>query len=457
MESSAVQARTPPRVFFGWYIVAVSFLGNYAQVSAGAVSLAIFLKSMNTDLHWTRLQTTWGLTITQLVTSLGGPWIGRMVDRRGPRMLMVVGGLVGGAAVFSQRWTNSLWQYYLIYSVIGGLGLFCVGNMIGTTVIAKWFVRRRGRAIAVATMGMGLGSAVTNKAVQYIIYHYGWRNAWLFLGVMVWVLVVIPALLFMKRRPEDVGLLPDGDEPAGARPMPGAATIRSGPAKTAAEERQWTLHEAVRTKSLYMVIIAFNLAGLGSGALLFHRFAFLTDQGFDPGLVAWATTAGSFVLTAMMFVWGLLAERIPTRRLTIIVFLGLAVGITILITTRSMAQLYTYSILWGLAMGGSPVLSAIIWAEYYGRAFVGTIRGAMMPISLLSTAGGAPFASWVYDSTGSYTIAFLIFLSGFLLGALLMFFTRPPTISPTLDRFFNWAGALNTRTRAFAVPNLRRR
>jgi len=382
---------------------------------------------MSQDFGWTRAMTSGALTVRSLISSVTAPVVGAMVGRRGPRLIMVVGAAVGGLGFILLSRMSELWHLYLVYGLLGAVGMIGVGGLVSNSTIAKWFIVKRGRAIAIANTGLSLGGVLFAPLAERLITMMGWRSAWVVLGVTTWVLVIPTSATFMRRRPEDVGLLPDGVEavshPFGEGQLMSSETL---PISGAVVERPWTLREALRTRTLWLLVVSFNLAGLSAAAVPLHHVAFVTDQGFSTAQAAVSLTVFVFCAAVAKLIWGFVAERIHVRYCVMGVFSGSALALLLLLAGRGIGTVFAFAILFGLTFGGQVVLNPLTWANYYGRASLGSILGTVQPFNMIASAVGPLFAGFIYDITRSYQWAFTTFLVGFVLGTGFVYLARPP-------------------------------
>ena len=211
--------KAPPRVFYGWIVVGASLLSNIMVLGAGTASFTVFLAPMTSALGWSRMTYTGGVTAQSLLNIAARPIIGIVLDRLGPRPLMAAGALIAGTCYLLLSQVSQPWQFYLLYSFAAAFGLGETGNLVTSATISKWFIRMRGRALAIASTGMNLGQIIFTPLCALLIAAIGWRMTWSVTGLMV-VGVVLPIAFVMRRSPEDIGLTPDGappEEPAAGR------------------------------------------------------------------------------------------------------------------------------------------------------------------------------------------------------------------------------------------------
>jgi len=417
-----------PRFFYGWYIVLCGFLAQSMRVGLGLQTFGFFFKFMSEELGWTRAMLTGGLMTNNIIGAVLGPAIGFTVDRYGPRLLMAGSAGMLSVSLLLLSQTHSLWQFYLFYGVVGAFGLSATTFGGLNPTIAKWFVRKRGRATGIATAGVNVGGVVLTPVILFLISHYGWRAAWMVLALLPWPFVVLPSLLWLRRQPEDMGLRPDGDEamvaPAGA---PATDVLSVNPWPGIAEEVSWTAPAAFRTRALWLLLAAEFFSGMAVSGGIVHRIPYMTDQGFSNAVAATTFVIYSVFAFFSKLILGSLTDRYSVRHLTIAIMLGSALGLFCLIGAKSVWQLYLgYGVVYGIAGGAQNTLPGLIWPTYYGRQFLGAIKGLTSPFGRAAGIGGPMFAAFIYDVAESYELAFLVFVGCFVAAALLIGLARRP-------------------------------
>jgi predicted MFS family arabinose efflux permease len=263
---------------------------------------------------------------------------------------------------------------------------------------------------------------------QLFIDAFGWRTAWVLLGLIGAGLIIPLSLLFVRRQPEDLGLLPDGDAATQSSGVGGGGTAH-GPA-----EREWTYEAAVRTPAFWRLTFTFSVVMLALSSVAVHRIPHFMDRGLDPRLVAYATALDAVAAGISSFVLGMLADRLPARYLGVAGFLLIAAGILLTTVARDIPVMFLAMITFGAGIGGLMLIQNYVWADYFGRLHLGRIRGLVTPITLIFGGIGAPLAGYVRDATGSYTSIWLVGMGLFLLGAVVLALTPPPAPSPTVGR-----------------------
>ena len=424
--TTAEQATSESKFFYGWTIVAVGFLAHIASAFSISSTLSVFLKPLSSDLGISRGVFSLIRSGEILIGAAAAPIVGSVLDRHGGRWLMAAGGLISGAGFLLLGQSRDFWQFLLFRWLLVSPGDSLMGSMVVNVSISRWFVRMRGRALALAGMGHGLAKVGMPLLAASLILHTGWRGAWTVFGLVTLGLVVGPALLFMRRRPEDMGLLPDG---ARAQPNSGASVSERGSARTsrtATDNVVWSRREALRTPAFWLIVITFGVAHVGVTGLNLHVFSFVSDQGHPAMVAAFVMSTIAFMQFTTPMVWGLFAERWNLGKLIMAKFLIQAVGILWALSDPGVLSLYAGFFLYGIGMGGTSILAEMIWANYFGRISLGTIRGMGSLLTSVFSAGGPPFFGILFDYTQSYYLSFSIFIGMLFASALLSLFLRPP-------------------------------
>lgn len=422
----SIRARaTKAKFFYGWVIVAVGFLAHIASAFSISSTLSVFLKPLSQDLGLSRGAFSLIRSGEILIGAAAAPLIGTLLDRHGGRWLIAAGGLISGAGFLVLGQARDFWQFALARWLLISPGDTLMGSMVVNVSISQWFVRMRGRALALAGMGHGLAKVCMPVAAASLILSIGWRGAWGIFGVVTLVLVVAPSLLFMRRRPEDIGLRPDGaaaDDPNHAPQQHN--TKAQAPARAA--DIEWSRREALGTSAFWLIVITFGVSHVGVTGLNLHVFSFVSDQGHSAMVAALVMSIIAVMQFSTPMVWGLLAERVNVARLIMAKFLVQAVGILLALSNPELVTLYAGFFLYGIGMGGTAILAEMIWANYFGRVSLGRIRGMGSLITSTFSACGPPFFGLLFDATESYYLSFSIFIGMLFASAGLSLLLRPP-------------------------------
>lgn len=422
----AEQATSESKFFYGWTIVAVGFLAHIAAAFSISSTLSVFLKPLSNDLGISRGVFSLIRSGEILIGAVAAPLVGTLIDRHGGRWLMAAGGLVSGAGFLLLGQARDFWQFLLFRWLLVSPGDALMGGMVVNVSISRWFVRMRGRALALAGMGHGLTKVGMPLLAAALIVHTGWRTAWVVFGLLTLVLVVGPSVLFMRRRPEDMGLLPDGRSRAQHDSGAPANEAGSARARSAIADVAWSRREALCTPAFWLIISTFGVAHVGVTGLNLHVFAFVSDQGHPAMVAALVMSIIAFMQFSTPMVWGLLAERSDIGRLIMAKFLIQAAGIFLALSTPGLLSLYTGFFLYGIGMGGTSILAEMIWANYFGRISLGKIRGMGSLLTHAFSAGGPPFFGLLFDFTQSYYLSFSIFIGLLIVSAFLSLLLHPP-------------------------------
>jgi MFS family permease len=416
-----------PRFFYGWTIVAVGFLSHVACAFHMSSTLSVFLKPLTEDLAVSRGLFSLLRSGEILIGAAMAPLVGPLVDRYGGRWLMAGGALVAGVGFILLSQASAFWQFLLLRWIFVTAGGVFMCHMVVSVTISRWFVLRRGRAIAIASLGQGLSKVFIPVVTASLFVWLGWRWTWSIFGIATLALVLIPALIFMRRSPEDMGLKPDG---LGEPIKTSAAKTFKTPAKAqrqpAADEVIWTWKEVLHTNTFWIICFIYGTANVGIAGLNLHVFAYVTDIGFEAIVAATVMSIIAATQLGSTLFWGVVGERLEIRKSSMIMFLIQAVGLGLAIATHQLASVYVGFSLYGIGLGGSWVLQELIWATYYGRMSLGMVRGLGVLVTHAFGAAGAPFFGFVHDATGSYTSSFVMFVAALVVSAFLTFWVRPP-------------------------------
>ena len=413
-----------PRLFYGWYIVATGFVVQLACPFYLSSTLGVLLKSITADLGVSRGTFSLMRSLELVAYAAVSPWVGSLLDRYGARGLMVIGAAVSIVGFLLLGYARNFWEFTALRVGPVSIGHALVCYFVVNVTISRWFVRKRGRAVAIAHLGQGLSKTTISVVAAYLLTTIGWRRVWMLAGGLVVVLILIPAAVFMRRSPEDMGLHPDGAPgPYEAQPSSNADPSRSGPVTA---DVTWTRAEAARTSTFWLITLIFSTVDLGIAGFNLHVFSYVSDMGYSnaqAGIVV-MVLAGTQLGSGLLL--GFISERMSVRRATASSFVIQAAGLVTAMQTGGLTGLYTAFFLYGFGLGGAQVLQEVMWANYFGRLSLGTVRGLSVPILLLFAAAGAPFFGFLYDYTGSYDLSLTLFIGVQILCAGLTLLIRRP-------------------------------
>jgi len=412
-------------IFYGWVIVAVGFLAHIASAFSISSTLSVFLKPLSADLGISRGSFSLIRSGEILIGAAAAPMVGTLMDRYGGRWLMAVGGLISGAGFICLGQARDFVQFMLVRWLLVSPGDSLMGSMVVNVSISRWFVRMRGRALAIAGMGHGLAKVCMPLAAATLMLYVGWRGAWVVFGVFALLLVVAPALLFMRRSPEEMGLLPDGG-PAEKKAEAVVPKKSRHAKRTGADNVEWSRREALRTPVFWLIASTFGVAQIGVTGLNLHVFSYVTDQGHPTLVAASVMSIIAVMQLSTPIIWGTLADRMDNGILNMAKCAFQGAGLLLALSMPGLMPLYAGFFIYGIGMGGTAVLAETIWADFFGRISLGKIRGMGSLVTSLFSAGGPPFFGLLFDYTESYYLSFNIFIGMLFTSAVLSLFLRPP-------------------------------
>lgn len=411
--------RTP--FFYGWVIVGVSGLTMFFRNAAATLTIAVFVFPMAEDTGWTRTAIVGAASVAGVVSMFISPFAGWVLQRFGPRILLAGSMLVLGGAVMSIRWVDNIVMFYVLFGI--GRVIFSSPVQIGAaTVVAQWFVARRGRATSALGVMHSLGMGFFPLFAQVLMNASDgdWRMAWFWIGISVWAVALPPTLLALIRSPETVGLKPDGESGEDSGP----ATSVSDASES---EVQWTLHDAMRTPAMWMLALAGGLVFFIHTGVNIHQAAFLRDQGISASVAASALTVMAAGTALGSIFWGWLLDKLPVRTVYALTA-GWLGGVALLfLLVDSAAIAFVVAAVFGIGLGGLLVVPPVVMADYFGRNSLGAIRGVTEPFVSGGQAIGGIAAGVIFDLSDSYTGTFPMFTVAALIGALLIVLARRPS------------------------------
>lgn len=355
---------------------------------------------------------------------IASPVVGWAVDKYGSRGVILVGAIISGFAFVLMPTIDSLVGFYLIYGVLLSAGMSAMLYLPAWSAIAKWFRRRLSMAMALLASGAGFGGIICAPAAAYLISQYGWRIAFIIMGVTIWI-IVIPLAFVVRNSPEEMGLEPDGDPPARAIDDLDERETFGKNGQVDPDHADYSLKQALSSPTFWILSLAFFFQGLSHSTVIVHTVPALTDAGIPMEKAALSIGLLTLVSVIGRLSFGFLGDHFTKRYLFMVTYSMMGCGVLVLMNARGMGMVYLFIFLFGVGFGGNVPLMPAIRTEYFGRASLGKIQGFMNPISMIAGATGPVFAGYIFDNTGSYRISFL--LTGLMtFGAVItMFFARP--------------------------------
>lgn len=386
------------KIFWGWFIVIGAFL--IMGINYGArYCFGVFLKPMTEDLALPRSAISLAATINILLYAAGAIFVGRMLDRIAPRWIITAGAGLAACGYILTGFVNSSLGLYITYGLMVGLGTTGMGVVTCTSSVGKWFIRKRGLAIGVTSMGISFGTIVLTPLAGYIADFFSWKTGLILLGIITLVIgVAVSQTLMRKTSPEAYGLMPDGDKTT--------TPIITLPRQTVYKISTWTIFKDLR---FWTLAICQGLAFMVSMSVFVHQVAYATDNGIGKIVAASSLAAVSFTGFVGQFFFGWLSDHIKDPKYSF--SLGTAfmlTGMILLINARSVGELYIYALIYGFGYGSLAPAIPIIAADRFGREILGSIYGLMTFFIGIGGSVGPILGGLIYDQTGSYKYLWLI-------------------------------------------------
>lgn len=400
----------------------MAFLSLFIAAGTTGFAFSVFLPPMAADLGWPRSTLVFAASTAWLTASIVGPWLGSLIDRHGARLILSVAILLTGISVAACGWVTEPWQFYVSFGLMGGIGRAVMQNVAPSAMVANWFLRRRTLAFSFAALGPPASSLVYPGAVALMVAGMGWRDAWHWLGLSAVVMGLLPALLLIRRRPEDMGLLPDG-EPTPAEHL-AAGTVRQAPMA----EDNWELREVLRHPGFWALACGMSLVILTPATITVFLFPYFYDQGMPETTAAAMISVLSLVqVVSRVAFWGPAISRLGGVRPVLLLWGALILGSVLLLqTAHDDFMAYTASSALGFAMGGNLVLQLQVWPEFFGRKAVGAVTGTAQMVNGAAAAGGPLLVAVLLDTTGSYVLPLWFMAATALAGLILLAATGKP-------------------------------
>ena len=405
--------------YYGWVIVAVVALGGFSQSAETFNVLGVFLKPITSEFGWDRTTFAGAMSIGSLLGGAIALGIGPLIDRFGSRVALGIAFGVLGAVFVLMNWVTTLWEFYAL-QIVGRMMTNGVIGVAVSIVIPKWFIAKRGRAVAMTSVGAQAGAALTPLYVQFLVTISGWRVAAIVAGLVIWVMSMIPSILFLRRRPEDMGLLPDGANS-------GLTDLRTNAIQSREPAVPLSLAQAKKTKALYLLIASISTTWAIRTGTTLHMIPYFTDHGFSDASAVFVLVVYSTSGAAGAIVWGLAADRFGARLSLALDCVLIGFGMLfMLLASRSLPIALVWAVAWGMTLSGQLTLQRVIFADYFGRARLGSIQGFVTLFQTMAQAVGPIVASLAYDSTQSYQSVFLGFAVASMIGGVFVYFAKPP-------------------------------
>jgi OFA family oxalate/formate antiporter-like MFS transporter len=406
------------KIFWGWFVVAGAFI--ILSISYGSkYCFGIFVKPMFAEYRWPMSVISLGASINFIMYAAGGIISGRLLDRMAPKWIMTIGSVITAVGFIFTSIVKTPLQLYLSYGVLCGLGASGIGVVVSSSSVAKWFVRKRGVAVGIASMGIGFGTMILTPVAGYIVKHYDWRDGFLFFGALVCIIgVALPQMLMRRTNPEAYGLLPDGRQPTASIIN---YTIQNDIVPNV------SLMAVLKDSRFWIPVICFSIAVMVEMMAFVHQVAHALTHNIDK--IAAASSIGFIGVASIFgrFFFGWFSDRLRDPKYSASLgFLVMAAGMVILLRTTSVGFLYVYAAVFGFGYGSLAPMMPVLLADRFGRYVLGSAYGWLTFFVVGFGGGLGPvLGGFIYDTTGSYAYAWQFNLVALIVVALIMLMLKP--------------------------------
>ncbi|MBW2609160.1 MAG: MFS transporter [Deltaproteobacteria bacterium] len=417
----------PYRFYYGWVIVAVSFLTLFFSLGI-RYSFGVFFIAILNEYGWGRAETAGAFSLAMIVHALFSPFSGYLIDRLGPRKLFPMGAILLIMGLVAVGRTTAIWHLYVFFGIVIAIGVNTLSYSPHMSIILKWFNRRRGFVMGLTLSGVGVGAMVIVPLAELMIDTAGWRNAFLLLASLVLCIVFPMTLILQRRSPEEVGQYPDGVIPQYQEDLSDQKVEFKGDITFSNMPKTWTLSEAMQTKAFWYIILAFFSNGFVSNMLLVHQAVHVVDMGYSKFLAASLVGSVGLIMSLSGIFWGFLSDRIGREITFTLGGCAAIIGILLFLLisdATSQWMLYAFVILYGLGIGSTGLMTAAA----IGDLFPGSSLGRIMAIQVMGFGIGGAFgpylAGYFHDHTGSYLIPFTLLLVSISVGIISIWIAAP--------------------------------
>ncbi|MDA0798177.1 MAG: MFS transporter [Chloroflexi bacterium] len=413
-------------LYYGWGVAATSMIMAFATVQLYGPVLSVFVKPIGDDMGWNRTEIAFAFTIGSFLGSMFTTAIGRFLDRHGARMVATLAAMFIAAMLLGLAIMQAPWHMWIFFGLARAVSI--AGVQLGATVaVANWFIQKRGRAAAMGAFGQRFGQAVVPLMLLPLILGLSWRSAYVALSISTLLLAALPAFLFLRRRPEDYCMLPDGASPDGYRSEPPSPREV---ARAAVDSTPWTVREAFRTRAFWLIVVTMATISFAQTATNLHAAASFQEKGIS--FAASATIVFVFAMTSAIstFPWGWLIDRLHIRYVMMASATLYCASMFLIMNATTYLGAVAFGVVFGTAAGAWTLGFRLLIPNYFGRRSTGAIRGATAPIIAFIGPVGPTLGGAIRDITGDYELAFAIFAGVFALAFVAMAFAKPPTHRP---------------------------
>lgn len=379
---------------------------------------------MFSDLGWSRGDLALSMSVGAILAAIVSPLVGAYVDKYGANRIMAMSAFLSGGCLILCGYIHELWHAFLIFSLLTVFrtGFVYIPVMV---MVSNWFSSKRGRAMGIATAGQGLGGIILSPLSTYLISNIGWRISWGVIGLLTWAIMIPPALLITRQKPEDMGLFADGDASTNGNVSLTAMDTR----EITPEYKKWALKDILRMPAFWFIAVMHSLYLFGHHSLFQHGYSLFTDRGIPP------MTAGTMIGILGLFslsgkvVLGYLSDRISVRYIMIIALIVAGISISLLFRADIIWISWLFIVFWGFWECGVIALQPLLVSSFFDRRTIGKMLGIFSIFSVIPQLIGAPYTGYIFDITGNYNAALFTFVIFYFMSAVLVFLARLPKLT----------------------------
>lgn len=405
-------ASSRPAPFYGWTITYTLAITQTILWGILYYTFTVFLTPMERELGWSRAEITAGFSLALLVRAAAAYPVGAWIDHRGPRLLMALGSVGGGACMVAWAAVTDKVTFYLVWAAMG-VSWAALLYEPAFAVVTKWFVAKRGRALAIITFAAGLASTIFIPFADILLQAVGWRHAVLILAAVVVLTTALPHLLILRRRPDDMGLLPDGAAPV----EPGASYMPTGT----------TVMQAVRSRYFWILVFAFGFSSLAAESIRVHFIPFLIAGGVMPSAAAAASGAIGVMQVVGRLAFAPLDARFSSRTMVIGVFAVQTLSLIVLFLGTAGWVIVLFVAIYGASYGAKTLARVSILADSFGASHYGRISSLHSIFLTLATTVAPVGAALIFDQTGSYNLVVVLIVCFSVMATFVAAFAYPPS------------------------------
>jgi len=409
-------SQSPGRVFYGWWIVAIGCVQDAVKGGLFNTGFTLYFLPVLTELNLSRAATSLPFSLSRLEAALGAPFVGYLIDRFDVRVMLVAGTLLAGIGLILLSLTHSYLLFVLVFIGPLSFGFQAGFNQATLAVVAHWFRRKRGLAMAIVQTGQAIGGVLIFPLVALAVLKLGWRTAAVLSGLSV--LLLLPLVLFIRRSPESMGLLPDGDRAVRASALGASAPLD--------EAREFTTREALRTPTFWLLAAFHGLRNVPYAGVTVHLVPLLVWKGLDEPTAAFYVGVTALATVVVRPLTGWLGDRRSKQVVGAVgVLLGAAGLVVLAYGDGAWWALLLFAVLFSFGDGVNSVTWALV-GDYFGRSHFATIRGWISMFQSFASMPAAVYTGWVYDQTQSYTQALIAFVICYAAAALVLWLIPQP-------------------------------